>query len=300
MITFTDFCIYTVSTQIVFIVLPWIYRNFLAPFISSIKDFEQFGEWVVITGASDGIGKEFCREFAARGLNIVLIARTKSKLDDVAEKLRDEYKIKTKVIAVDFTKGLEIYDKIEEELRGLDVGVLVNNVGMMYPDYSRFHDLCTKGTFMQDIIACNVMSVPFMTKIVISGMLEKKRGLILNLSSLAAYLPMPIALYSATKAYVEKFTEDLALEYSRKGIEIQTINPGPVSTNMWTVEGGVFDKPSAKVYVKAAMRCIGTGRHIVGYYPHVFMLLFGQIANVLIPYFYKFYMVYSFRKSKLQ
>jgi len=297
MIALSELCIYAVLVQIVWTVLPWIYKTFLA---TPITDFKQFGEWVVITGASDGIGKEFCKEFAARVLNVVLISRTKSKSDSVAKELQDTFKVKTKVISVDFTDGLEIYETIKRELEGLDIGILVNNVGMMYPGPYAFHEMTERGSAMQDMINCNLISVPYMTKLVIPKMIEKNRGLILNLSSLAANLPTPITLYSATKAYVKKFTDDLALEYAGTGIQIQSINPGPVLTNMWTVEGGKITKPTADVYVKAAMGSIGTGRHVIGYYPHIVLDLLCQVMNFFFPALYRKVVVYSFKKAKQQ
>lgn len=115
-------------------------------------------------------------------------------------RLESEYGVKTRVIDVDFTGGREIYDRIDPQLQDLDIGVLVNNVGMSYnfpeflnvlPDAS---DVCTR------LMHCNILSVTGMTLLVMPKMAEKRRGLILNVSSASAVLPSPLlTLYGSTK-----------------------------------------------------------------------------------------------------
>uniref|UniRef100_A0A1B0DB91 Uncharacterized protein n=1 Tax=Phlebotomus papatasi TaxID=29031 RepID=A0A1B0DB91_PHLPP len=85
---------------------------------------EKFGSWAVITGSTDGIGKQYARELASRGINVVLISRTKKKLVEVANEIEQEFHVKTKWIAADFSQGRDIYPRIEEELRGIPVGIL--------------------------------------------------------------------------------------------------------------------------------------------------------------------------------
>ncbi|CAG7821074.1 unnamed protein product, partial [Allacma fusca] len=89
----------------------------------------EMGKWAVVTGASDGIGKAFAEQLANLGLNIVLISRSKDKLDLVASNI-GENTVQTKVISVDFTHGVSVYDQIKEETEGMDIGVLINNVGI--------------------------------------------------------------------------------------------------------------------------------------------------------------------------
>ncbi|KAM9312170.1 17-beta-hydroxysteroid dehydrogenase type 3-like [Gastrophryne carolinensis] len=94
-------------------------------------DLRKYGEWAVITGATDGIGKGYARELARRGFHIVLLSRTLEKLQRVAKEIEQESGRKVKIIQADFTGGCEIYPKIEEGLKDLDIGILVNNVGML-------------------------------------------------------------------------------------------------------------------------------------------------------------------------
>ncbi|XP_063807559.1 very-long-chain 3-oxoacyl-CoA reductase-B-like [Pseudophryne corroboree] len=97
-------------------------------------DLRKYGAWAVVTGASDGIGKAYAEELARRGLNVVLISRTLKKLQSVAEGIELQTGRKTKIIQVDFTGGPEIYPKIEEGLKDMDIGILVNNVGILYSE----------------------------------------------------------------------------------------------------------------------------------------------------------------------
>lgn len=144
-------------------------------------------------------------QLASKGLNVVLISRSLTKLEKVASEIQKKYKRKTLVIDVDFTKGLGIYDTIQQKIKGLDIGILVNNVGIGIPGPLPFHELAYRDNFLWDMIACNVISISFMTKQVINGMLKKKSGLILNISSLAGTVPLPVCLYSSTKVRFDHF-----------------------------------------------------------------------------------------------
>ncbi|TSK13367.1 Very-long-chain 3-oxoacyl-CoA reductase-A [Bagarius yarrelli] len=92
----------------------------------------KLGKWAVVTGATDGIGKSYAEELARRGFSIMLISRSQEKLDDVAKSLESLYNVETRTVAVDFGQ-LDIYPKIDAALAGLEIGVLVNNVGISYP-----------------------------------------------------------------------------------------------------------------------------------------------------------------------
>lgn len=111
-----------------------------------------------------------------------------------------QYGVKTRVIDVDFTSGREIYDRIGAQLQDLDIGVLVNNVGMSY-NYPEF--LCylpDAGAFCTRLMHCNILSVTGMTLLLLPKMAEKRKGLILNVSSASAVLPSPLlSMYSSTK-----------------------------------------------------------------------------------------------------
>uniref|UniRef100_A0A803SYV3 Hydroxysteroid 17-beta dehydrogenase 12 n=1 Tax=Anolis carolinensis TaxID=28377 RepID=A0A803SYV3_ANOCA len=163
-------------------------------------DFSHYGTWAVVTGATTGIGKSYAHELAKKGLDIVLISRSMEKLKQVAAEIEELYGRNTRVIQADFTGGSEIYKSIEEALHGLEIGVLVNNVGMSYPKPSEFLQFPNLKKFMNDLVNCNILSTLKMTEIILPQMVGRKKGIIINICSGSAWRPMPFAsMYSASK-----------------------------------------------------------------------------------------------------
>ncbi|XP_065455474.1 17-beta-hydroxysteroid dehydrogenase type 3 isoform X3 [Chrysemys picta bellii] len=181
--------------------------------------FRSMGEWAVVTGAGDGIGKAYSLELAKRGLNIVMISRTLEKLQKVATEIEQATGRNVKIIQADFTKDY-IYENIEECLQGLEIGILVNNVGMLHnPLPCRFLNGADTD---ENLISCNIISVTKMTRIILKQMEPRQKGLILNLSSGLGTFPCPLyTIYSASKAFVCTFSKALQAEYKAKGIIIQ-------------------------------------------------------------------------------
>lgn len=135
------------------------------------KDLKKYGGWAVVTGATDGIGKAYAEELAKRGFNVVLISRTLEKLEKVSREIERQTQQKTRIIQADFSKGLEIYSNIEDGLKDLDIGVLVNNVGIMFTHKSTpFLNTPDLGKKLSDIVNCNMLSVLQMTRIVLPRM----------------------------------------------------------------------------------------------------------------------------------
>lgn len=230
-------------------------------------------------------------QLAKKNLNLVLVSRNPEKLETVSKEITEKYQVEVKVIAVDFKSGLQIYDTISKGIEGLEVGVLVNNIGISYshPEYY-LESVKQDEAFLQDIISCNINSVTYMTKLVLPAMVERKKGLIINISSMAAIIPNPLlSVYSSTKvslmksvnasktfqfqAFVDKFTEDLNTEYKDQGILIQSVLPGFVCSNMSKIKRPSLLTPSADTYVNSALNTLGYSRHTTGYLPHAFMAL---------------------------
>ncbi|XP_019480215.1 PREDICTED: testosterone 17-beta-dehydrogenase 3 [Hipposideros armiger] len=172
---------------------------------------KSMGQWAVITGAGDGIGKAYSFEAC------IMIDANPS----CVKQTRQECTIgsSVKIIQADFTKD-DIYEHIKEKLKGLEIGILVNNVGML-PSFLPSQFLNTPGD-IQSLIHCNITSVVKMTQLVLKHMESRRKGLILNISSGAALFPWPLySMYSASKAFVCTFSKALQAEYKAKGIIIQ-------------------------------------------------------------------------------
>ncbi|XP_027472137.1 17-beta-hydroxysteroid dehydrogenase type 3 isoform X3 [Callorhinus ursinus] len=173
----------------------YIFRHFWKVLPKSF--LKSMGQWAVITGAGDGIGKAYSFELARQGLNVVLISRTLKKLQAAAAEIECTTGSSVKIIQADFTKD-NIYEYIREKLKGLEIGILVNNVGML-PNLLPSHFLDTPDE-IQSLIHCNITSVVKMTQLILKQMESRQKGLILNISSGVALFPWPLySMYSASK-----------------------------------------------------------------------------------------------------
>lgn len=213
--------------------------------------------------------------------------------------LASKHSVETRVIDVDFTKGAEIYEKIAKQLEGLEIGVLVNNVGMSYENPEYFLALPDADKLIDNMLACNIKSVLSMTRIVLPQMVERSRGVIINLSSMAAQIPNPLlSVYSGTKAFVDKFSDDLQIEYQRNNIIIQSVMPGFVATAMSKIRKPTWMSPSPEKYVRSTMRTLGITGHTTGYYPHAIMKLVIDTLVYLSPSFGKMFVLKSLQSIR--
>ncbi|XP_070258243.1 very-long-chain 3-oxoacyl-CoA reductase-like [Myotis yumanensis] len=211
-----------------------VYVYLLPPVRRGAPWLRAHGAWAVVTGATSGIGKAYAHELARRGLNIVLISRNLSKLEHEAKEIERLHGRVTRVIQADFTGGLEIYAAIRTGLRDLEIGVLVNNVGMLYENtLVRLLDREDVAKRLSDVINCNIMSVAQMTAIVLPQMVSRRKGIIINISSFTDKKPCPLlSAYAASKAFVRNFSQAVGAEYSSQGVIVQTVSPFMIESNM--------------------------------------------------------------------
>ncbi|KPJ11582.1 Estradiol 17-beta-dehydrogenase 12 [Papilio machaon] len=219
------------------------------------------------------------KKLASRGCDIILISRSMEKLEMTAEELGAKYGVTTKIIQADFTEGEEVYDKIEKEIADLEIGTLVNNVGVSYTYPEFFLEIPDRNKTVDNIIKANCLPVTRMTSIVMPGMKKRGKGVIVNIGSASSMIPSPLlTVYAASKAYVDKFTEGINMEYSKHGIIVQCVLPGFVCSNMSGIRRSSFFAPTAKQFVRSAIRLVGTTSRTNGYLPHA---LFVKTLNAI-------------------
>ncbi|XP_026117541.1 testosterone 17-beta-dehydrogenase 3-like isoform X2 [Carassius auratus] len=162
--------------------------------------FTTLGKWAVVTGGSDGIGRAYAEELSKLGMSVIIISRNQEKLARAARKIELTTGQEVKVIAADFTKD-DIYGHINENIKGLDIGILVNNVGILPSQIPcKLLETSDLEERIHDVINCNVKAMVKMCRIVLPEMQQRGRGVILNVSSGIAKIPCPIyTLYAASK-----------------------------------------------------------------------------------------------------
>ena len=186
-------------------------------------------ETVLITGASSGIGLELAKCFAADKSNLVLVARNTSALENLAAELRGKFQIEIHVITADLARPespQEIFDELQG--RAITVDVLVNNAG--FGLHGGFAELPLARQL--EIVQVNIASLVALTGLFLPGMMQRRRGGILNVGSVAGFLPGPnMAVYYASKAFVQSFSEALCEEVRGSGVSVTNLCPGPTETN---------------------------------------------------------------------
>ena len=194
----------------------------------------------LITGASSGIGKELANIHAEKGGDLILVARSKDKLENLKTELEKKHSVKVTVMAKDLSKQeapKEVYDEVKNA--GIKVDFLINNAG--FGGRGKFHERDWK--LDHDMINLNVMALTALTRFFLPDFVKRNEGKILNVSSTASFMPGPLqAVYYATKAYVTFFGNAIAEELYDTNITVTTLMPGATETEFGRVSG--MDKTS--------------------------------------------------------
>ncbi|ESZ91320.1 putative 3-ketoacyl-CoA reductase [Sclerotinia borealis F-4128] len=235
----------------------------LSLFVLSGKDLRTYGKkgtWAVVTGASDGLGKEYAIQLAQKGFNIVLVSRTESKLQTLASEIQTKYagsNIQTKILAMDFAANRdEDYAKLKALVDGLDVGILVNNVGQSHSIPVPF--IQTPKEEIRDIITINCTGTLRVTQIVAPGMVQRKRGLILTMGSFGGWLPTPLlATYSGSKAFLQHWSTSLGGELKGTGVDVELVLSYLVTTAMSKIRRTSMFIPNPRTFVKTTLAKVG-------------------------------------------
>ena len=222
--------------------------------------------WALITGASSGIGAEFARRLASRGMHLVLTARRKELLEKLAEELHTRHGTKTEIIAGDLTDAAEPQRLCEAiAAKGIAIELLVNNAGFGWVGTIQE----TEQPRMRDLVQLNIAAMTELTYRLLPAMLERGHGGIINVSSVAAFQPVAyMPAYSASKAFVLHFSEALWAESRDRGVTVTALCPGTTQTDFFDVANvpGWLKKhrySTPEDVVKGAIKALERGKQFV-------------------------------------
>ena len=222
--------------------------------------------WTLITGASEGLGREFAVLAAAEGRDLILTARQSAKMEALAEILRTRHKIAVEVIPTDLADPVAVDALWRRASSRRRIDILVNNAGLGYNGPFASEDFSRELTS----VGVNVLALTILMKRAVPHMQAAGGGRIMNVASTAAFMPGPnMAVYHATKAYVLSLSEAVAEELRGTGVTVTTLCPGPTATNFAhdaKMEGIMLFKatslPSAASVAKAGWIAMLRGRRI--------------------------------------
>ena len=187
----------------------------------------------LVTGASGGIGEALARTLAAKGHDLVLVARSADKLQNLADELISAQKISAQIISADLGvpgAGHALATTLTD--RGIVIDVLVNNAG--FADFGEFH--LADPRKLDSMISLNICTLTELMRELVPGMVARKSGRVLNVASTAAFMPGPLmAVYYATKAYVLSVSEAVAEELNGTGVTVTALCPGPTESGFQAV-----------------------------------------------------------------
>ena len=188
------------------------------------------GQCALVTGASGGIGLELARTFAENRFSLVLLARSRDKLEDLARELEARHGTKVTIVPADLSEpgaAQAVFDSLTDA--GVQIDLLVNNAGLLLE--GRFGAIGLDEQLR--LLQVNIVALTALTRLFLGPMLERNCGRILNVASVAAFMPVPnLAVYAASKAYVLSFGDALSQELSGTKVTVTTLCPGVTDTGM--------------------------------------------------------------------
>ncbi len=189
----------------------------------------------LITGASTGIGRELAKIHAEKGGDLIIVARNKAKLIELKQELENKFNVKVTVIVKDLSilnAATEIYNEISQQ--GIEIDVLINNAG--FGALGKFHELDLNRQI--SMINLNITALTALTHLFLPSFVKRNKGMILNTSSTASFMPGPLqAVYFATKAYVTFFSNALSEELSNTNVTVTNLMPGATESEFGAVSG---------------------------------------------------------------
>ena len=263
------------------------YRKFLR---KPYNLLERYGKdsYVLVTGATDGIGKEFCNQFAKLGFNLILVSRNEEKLKKVSSEFQSKYpNIKTEIIEFDFTKKTSIEDYNEsfknEKIQNLDISVLINNIGISQRiPFSQYTIEQISNT-----INVNIKSQSFLTHIFLNKFLSRKnKCAIISMSSYSANLPLVnSSMYCSSKIFDDYLLRSIAYENKGSNIDFISVKPQYVDTPSRKSHSKEFKPISSEDCVLGVLQDLGYDYVTNGHYSHCFKSIIFDYVPIFIQNF---------------
>ncbi len=219
----------------------------------------------LITGGASGLGYELALLFAKDGYNLVLVDINADKLEETKQEIETTFQVSVQIMAKDLSQ-VNISHEIVSELGDVQIDALVNNAG--FGAFGHFYEVDWER--QSQMLNLHVLTTTHLTKLLLEGMVERGSGMILNLSSLAAFQPGPLmSLYYATKGYILSFSEAIANELKGTGVTVTALCPGPTKTSFQEVVASAssenkitFNMASAKAVAAYGYRAMKSGKTV--------------------------------------
>jgi short-subunit dehydrogenase len=244
--------------------------------------FNYRGSTALVTGASKGIGAAFAEQLAARGMNLVLVARSRDTLESLAQRLSDQYAVQCIALTADLADpDATNWIATEVERRGIQVDLLVNNAGLGLSGSSLSHEQKQKRAEIQ----VNIQALVSLTQLFGKGMDNRRHGGIINIASNASFQPLPaMATYAASKAFVLHFSEALSYELAGSGVHVMAACPGPTATQFFagtTTSMPVKNMASSQSVAQQTLAAFDRGKTVA--YPARISVRLGTLLPRLLP-----------------
>ncbi|XP_067121258.1 very-long-chain 3-oxoacyl-CoA reductase-like [Centruroides vittatus] len=212
--------------------LIWKFVNVLRIHLFSLctSDLKEFGPWAVVTGGSSGIGRGYANELAKRGLHVVIVSSGLKALKAAAEEITTQYGVECRYIQADLSHD-NAYEYVFSRLKDTDVGILVNCAGVVGDSPCLMLDESDRNVNL--MLQLHIKAVVHMTRLFLPSMLSRKRAAVVTVSSIASAIPYPFScVYSACKAFSDRFTRALSYEYKWKNVSFQSVIPFMIWTRL--------------------------------------------------------------------
>lgn len=228
----------------------------------------RYGKWAVISGASEAIAKAYAEELARHGVCVILITTDTTDLNDTAKTISDMHGVEAILVEADFSHGALTCNPIKDAIKDKDVGFVINCLNSSLDIPRDFHGISE--CELWQIINNSVSAASLITRLALPGMAERRRGVVVNISSGRCSRPCARkALLSASTAFFDHFSRALHYEYGHRGVFVQSLFPGKVASEE---DDGSWLVPQPHVYARHALSTLGISHRTTGYWPHTLQL----------------------------